>query len=394
MSDLRAPFSEKVFALIHGNRLIYNTCWEDPRADRQLLRLNPQSRVAMLTSAGCNALDYLLDDPAEIACVDLNLRQNALLDLKIAALRRLEFKDFFRLFGEGAHADYARIYASLKHDLSPQSRAFWDKKIGYFDPNKGRGSFYFRGTAGEFAALINRLLKLYGRGLRQQILSLIEARDLPTQAALYAQIEPKLFNAITRFVLKLDVTMAMLGVPRAQRMLIDRGYEGGLIGFIAAKVRRICTEVPMSENYFWRVYLTGRYTRQCAPNYLREENFETLRQRVGRIRIATASLTDFLTANKTRFSHFVLLDHQDWLAHRHPQAMLAEWDAIFANAAPDARILMRSAALSVDFLPAAVEARLERYALDAERAQEQDRVGTYGSTVFAGIQSSPAGLLS
>jgi S-adenosylmethionine-diacylglycerol 3-amino-3-carboxypropyl transferase len=385
MSEPRARLSEKVFGLIHGNRLIYNTCWEDPRADRQLLKLDASARVAMLTSAGCNALDYLLDDPAQIACVDLNLRQNALLDLKIAAIRRLDFKDFFGLFGEGAHRDYARLYQSVRADLLPASQTFWDQKISYFDANKGRGSFYFRGTAGEFAGLVNRLLSFYGRGLRQQILGLIEARDLATQQQLYAQIEPKLFNAFTRFLLKRDVTMAMLGVPRAQRQLIDRGFEGGLIGFIKAKLRRICTEVPMSENYFWRVYLTGRYTRQCAPNYLREENYALLRERLDRISIHTASLTDFLLDHRGRFSHFVLLDHQDWLAHRHPQAMRAEWDAIFANAAPGARILMRSAALSVDFLPESVEARLQRYAVEADIAQASDRVGTYGSTVFAGI---------
>jgi len=386
MSSQRAPISEKIFGLIHGNRLIYNTCWEDPRADRQMLKLNAQSRVAMLTSAGCNALDYLLDDPAEVACVDLNLRQNALLDLKIAAIKTLEFRDFFRMFGEGAHADYRRIYEELKMLLAPASRAFWDRKINYFDPNKGRGSFYFRGTAGEFAALVNRFLKLYGRGLRQQLLALIEAPDLATQRELYTHIEPKLFNMITRAVLKLDLTMAMLGVPRAQRQLIERSHPGGLIGFIAEKVKRICTEMPMRENYFWRVYLTGRYTRQCAPNYLREENFLILRERVGRIVIRTASLTDFLQEAKApRYTHFVLLDHQDWLAHRHPQAMSEEWDAIFANAAPQACILMRSASLTVDFLPATVEARLQRHAGIADLAQANDRVGTYGSTVFAGI---------
>jgi S-adenosylmethionine-diacylglycerol 3-amino-3-carboxypropyl transferase len=381
----RAPFSEKMFSLIHGNRLIYNTCWEDPRADRGLLKLAGESQIAMLTSAGCNALDYLLDDPAGIACVDLNQRQNALLELKVAAITQLEFEDFFRLFGEGAHRAYAALYASLKTQLSPSARAFWDRHIDYFDPHRGRGSFYFRGTAGEFAALINSLLKLYGRGLRQQLIGLIEARDLATQSRLYAEIEPKLFNALTRFVLKRDLTMAMLGVPRAQRELIDRGYPGGLSGFIADKVRRICTEVPMHENYFWRVYLTGRYTRQCAPNYLREAHFATLKDRVGRIEVATSSLTDFLNRSGRRFSHFVLLDHQDWLAHRHPQAMQEEWDAIFAHAAPNASILMRSAGLSVDFLPPAVERRLERRVAEAARAQDADRVGTYGSTVYAGI---------
>jgi DNA-binding NarL/FixJ family response regulator len=56
-----------VFHHVHGGQLIYNACWEDPRIDRELMRLNAKSRVVMITSAGCNALDYLLDGPAEIA---------------------------------------------------------------------------------------------------------------------------------------------------------------------------------------------------------------------------------------------------------------------------------------------------------------------------------------
>jgi S-adenosylmethionine-diacylglycerol 3-amino-3-carboxypropyl transferase len=54
-----------LFKTIHQRYLIYNMCWEDPRIDRQLLGLDQHSKVVVLTSAGCNALDYLLDAPAE-----------------------------------------------------------------------------------------------------------------------------------------------------------------------------------------------------------------------------------------------------------------------------------------------------------------------------------------
>ena len=50
-----------VFKAVHERCLIYNVCWEDPRIDRQILHLDGESRVVVLTSAGCNTLDYLLD---------------------------------------------------------------------------------------------------------------------------------------------------------------------------------------------------------------------------------------------------------------------------------------------------------------------------------------------
>ncbi|TAE49008.1 MAG: DUF3419 family protein, partial [Cytophagales bacterium] len=55
---------DKIFQNIHSNNLIYNTCWEDPRCDREMLQFKNDSKVVMITSAGCNALDYLLDSPA------------------------------------------------------------------------------------------------------------------------------------------------------------------------------------------------------------------------------------------------------------------------------------------------------------------------------------------
>ena len=88
---------------MHNRCLIYNVCWEDPRIDRQILNLDAASQIVVLTSAGCNTLDYLLDSPAAIHAVDVNPRQNALLHLKLALIERGDFADLFRMFGQGAH---------------------------------------------------------------------------------------------------------------------------------------------------------------------------------------------------------------------------------------------------------------------------------------------------
>ena len=73
--------SSRLFAAVHDRNLIYNTCWEDPALDRVALDFRPDDRVLVITSAGCNALDYLLAGPAEVNAVDMNPRQNALLEL-------------------------------------------------------------------------------------------------------------------------------------------------------------------------------------------------------------------------------------------------------------------------------------------------------------------------
>ena len=91
----------QVFKMVHGHNLVYNTCWEDPRLDHQALNLTAEDTILVITSAGCNALDYALAGPKQVVAVDMNPRQNALLDLKLAAIRNLQYEDFFAMFGNG-----------------------------------------------------------------------------------------------------------------------------------------------------------------------------------------------------------------------------------------------------------------------------------------------------
>src|SRR5215207_9405341 len=85
----------RIFQAVHGRNLVYNTCWEDPALDRVALQLNDSDRVVVITSAGCNALYYLLAGAGEVNAVDVNPRQNHLLELKCAAIRALEYEDLW-----------------------------------------------------------------------------------------------------------------------------------------------------------------------------------------------------------------------------------------------------------------------------------------------------------
>ncbi len=108
-----------MFRAVHGNHLVYNTCLEDPALDRVALQLRPDDRLLVITSAGCNALDYLLTGPAEVNAVDINPRQSALLELKVAGIRALDHASFFALFGRGFAPDARHVYReSLRPLLS------------------------------------------------------------------------------------------------------------------------------------------------------------------------------------------------------------------------------------------------------------------------------------
>ena len=372
------------FKRVHRGNLIYNTSWEDPRIDRQLLKLGSDSRVVMITSAGCNALDYLLDSPREIHAVDVNRSQNALLLLKKSLIERGSFDDLFAMFGRGWHESARELIRAMQDAWPEAARKFWQRRASYFEPSGFRPTFYFRGTAGAAAWLFHQTVHTRPR-LKAGMLELFDAQSLDEQKALYAELEPRLWGPLTSWMVGRPAFQTMLGVPPPQLQLIADSYPGGLVRYIQDKIKHVFTNLDIQENYFWRVYAHGRYTESCCPNYLRAENLEPLRSQLDKLRAHDSTLTGFLNDNPGQYTHFVLLDHQDWFAHYAPAELEEEWRAIFKNAAPGARVLMRSAGLDLGFLPAFARKSLRLFPDLTSALHLQDRVGTYGSTHLAEI---------
>jgi len=201
---------------------------------------------------------------------------------------------------------------------------------------------------------------------------------------------------MVRFAMKRDSTMSMLGVPRSQRRHLEENYDGGILSFLNDCLEAVFARLPIADNYFWRVYCTGNYTRACCPEYLKPENFQALKDGLAdRISTHTESVQGFLDNHDVAISRYVLLDHMDWLCDRYFSILEAEWQAIVRRAAPDARVIWRSGGVHTDFVDRVevdVDGRLRRvgelltYHRElADELHEKDRVHTYGSFHIADL---------
>ena len=379
INDLR----DWVFRQVHTKNLVYNTCWEDPRCDRQLLQLNQDSEVVMITSAGCNALDYLLDDPKKINCIDMNPRQNALLELKKSSFQNASYAEHWAMFGNGVMPEFDNFYPEkLRSTLPDFAKEYWDDNWKYFNGKGIRKSFYHFSTSGTLAWIFNKYLKTRKK-LYRQIKHMFEVGTLEEQTKIYNRIESKIANKLVEFVVNRNLTMSMVGVPRSQQLLFAKKYERGAMGFIQECLRKVFTQIPTHDNYFYRLYLDGKYTKTCCPSYVEEQNFGVLKDRIDQIQTHTCTISAFLKNNPGKYSHYILLDHQDWLAANNIPVLEEEWQLILANSRPGTRILLRSAAHQVDFFP--------KFVLDAvdfeqdltAKTHGEDRVGTYASVYLA-----------
>jgi S-adenosylmethionine-diacylglycerol 3-amino-3-carboxypropyl transferase len=389
--------SGRVFNFVHRNNLVYNTCWEDPRLDRVALGLTPEDNVLVITSAGCNSLDYALCEPNHVYAVDMNPRQNALLELKIAGIKHLEYDDFFAMFGQGRLRHARRIYQEkLRGSVNEWSQLYWDKWIKKFFDNHRR-PFYYRGTSGAFA----RFVKIYFDKVlrvRTHVDALLDAKNIEEQRYIYdVYLRPKVWNRTLRFAMGRDTTLSMLGVPRAQRKQIDTQYPGGVVQFVHDSLEAVFAKLPLQDNYFWRVYMTGSYTRECCPEYLKEDNFHKLKGGlVDKISVHTDSVQGYLDKNDVQISRYVLLDHMDWLSDKFFPLLESEWAATIRRAAPKTRILWRSGGLRTDYLnQVQVKVGGQMMSLPdmlvydrdlAAQLHEKDRVHTYGSFHIADLQ--------
>jgi S-adenosylmethionine-diacylglycerol 3-amino-3-carboxypropyl transferase len=386
-------FDQKVFDAIYSRALVYNTCWEDPAVDRLALELRQDDTLLVITSAGCNVLDYALTGPRRIHAVDANPRQNALLELKLAGIRRLDHGDFFQAFGHGYHPQIREVYHdALRRDLSPFAQGFWDKRIGWF--GNPRGSFYYHGLSGIVARAFRAYLQMRPR-LAAGIGELFETRSLEEQRHLYdTRVGPMVWTPAVNWTLSRQLTMSMLGVPHPQRKEVIEQHAQGVAGFVRESLEYVLRQLPLWTNYFWSVYVRGRYTEECCPEYLKADNFARLKDGLAdSVRLHTSTVTEFLQDSDESISKFVLLDHMDWMSSYYPDALAEEWRFILQRAAPDARVIFRSAHAAPRYLErlelgagyGSLRDHLHFQPALAAELQQLDRVHTYAGFHIADL---------
>ncbi|MFY0683609.1 MAG: BtaA family protein [Balneola sp.] len=368
---MKKTLSTLWFKHLTSTHLIYNTCWEDPIIDRFLLEFDSNSDIFMISSAGDNSFDYLLDQPASIDCVDINPYQNSLLDLKCALFKNGSHEHLIELFLTGKTHNYTSIFKQIESDLDDFSSTFWESKKHWFSPNKG---FYLHGLTGMFARFLKFLLKI--KGLDDVIEKLMNEHSLEQRTFLYEEcIKPTLWKGFSKHLWKSELILGFAGIPNTQSDSIPNLNE-----YIKSTIQNLFVTQGMQNNYFWRLYLEGKYSTECCPNYLKEDNFANIQSQIHKLSHSNDSVTTSLISSEKKYSHFILLDHQDWLIADGTNELESEWTALLHSAKPKAKILFRSVHKNLDFLPEFVKKKTRQISVDQNYLLENDRVGTYPST--------------
>ena len=366
------------------NHLVYPQIWEDPNPDADALKIGPGSRILTISSGGCNVLNYLCREPLSITAVDLNATHLSLLKLKICALRHFpDYETFFRFFG---HADLLENRISyqkyLRPNLDSESRQYWEGRHTPFGRRRFLyfcDGFYKQGLLGRFIGANHWMTSRMGF----EVSSILKAKSQKEQVEIFNRcIRPFFQKQLIRLLSNSSLVMYPFGIPPAQFNLLRDVSENGMIGIMLSRVEKMACDFPISENYFaWQAF--GRkydtLKRKAIPDYLKEENFESLRKNLGRVEIYHSSLSNHLkTLPAESLDSFVFLDALDWMN----SAQLGDlWQEVVRTSSKKGRVVFRTTSGISPIetkLPPDLEAEWQTNEIVNQGFLNQDRSAVYG----------------
>jgi S-adenosylmethionine-diacylglycerol 3-amino-3-carboxypropyl transferase len=341
----------------------YAGVWED--ADVLCEALAPAAaggRLLSIASAGDNALALLTLDPAEVVAADLSAAQLACLELRMAAFRRLEHPEVLAFLGTAPSDRRAETYRSLRGDLSPGAREFWDA----LPEAVGRGVIHVGKFERYLRAFRTRVLPFVHP--RRRIERLRVPRTLAGQEEFYAR---EWDTWRWRLLFRLFFSRAVMG-----RMGRDPAFfshvEGSVGSRILARTRHALTALPVHSNPYLAYIMTGNYPPGALPRYLRPEWFEAIRSRLDRVRVVQARVEE---AGEGPFDGFNLSDVFEYMS---PAEHEAAYAALVARARPGARLAYWNL-LAPRGRPESLAGRVDALRAEAAALHARDRAWFYGA---------------
>lgn len=317
---------------------LYPVTQEDSRIERELLDQKGKTLVTICAS-GDRVLESMVQAPKKIVAVDLNPAQLALLDLKLAAIKILDYEDVVAIFhGMNVEVLKRHLPKLLNEMRSRESMQFWKSQGAEY-----LNCLYKKGASGVGMRLCQTIIR-WGSGI--DIDKLITESD---KIHIYWEKEWRqtLLNLLNYLwhvpfawrTVTVPVSLA-LGVPPSQ---------GSLRGCI-------CETPQAAIKYFDRIlgskyfkYNTefvagqlGFYTEE-KPYWLKKENISIIKENVDTVRLAKGYMTDILrTLDENSVDFLLLSDHLDWMSQNH---ILEEWKEIQRVANPGCEVMWRTAGL-------------------------------------------------
>lgn len=268
----------------YKKKLNYSTCNEDALTEKKALNVTKSDIILCLTGSGGPALNLLIENPKKIITVDFNPIQNWLLELKISAIKNLEYDEFCKFLGLKECKNRLELYDKIKDNLSDLSFKYWEKNKR--DIKKG---ILYQGKLEKVYKISSNILKLSMGEKLDKMFSFINLEDQIKFYETEWKTDPNwkeyLKHSESIYFNNKDIEPAYYDLGEDYdfedfcSQLGDKGFKKHLV----------------RENHLLCLSIDGSYDRvSILPLWLQRDNYHILKENIHKIHIVTENIISYL----------------------------------------------------------------------------------------------------
>lgn len=279
----------------------YSNCHED--ANMIINNANKKvENVLSIASGGDNSFACLLLNPSSVICIDTNITQIYLVELKKIAIKYLSYKEYLEFIGIN-DGDSLYYYNQIKKYLGNDALLYFDKNIFLIEKvkivNCGRFEYYFQIFSKKVLPLIHS---------KKNIDKFMNCDSLNEQIKFY---QTK-FNNL-RFKLLFKIFFSKFIMKKLGR---DKDYfkynKGSLSKELKNRIELGLFNNLNKNNPYLQYVIYNKFIEY--PLYLQKENYEIIKANIDKLVIKNCSLDDELNS-QTKYDLMNLSDVFEYMSN-------------------------------------------------------------------------------
>jgi len=254
--------------------------------------------------------------------VDFNPHQNHLLELKIKAIKNLNYQEFTELLGVTPSSRREEIYNSIRDQLSKKAKSFWDKNLSMI-----KEGITYSGRQEKYIQTIGKLLRFFAG--RETVEGVFECKTLQEQVEYFKEyIEGPVWHLFFNIIYSKPVMFIV-----KDRLVFNQVSGNSYHIRFKKRVENALYRIKARNNPFASLALLGYYKDEnYYPPYLKRENFQFLKKNVDKIEIKTDMLQNILRKLPSdSFTKFNLSNVLDWVDKKEFRYTLKELARVGRN---------------------------------------------------------------
>lgn len=294
------------------HKLNYSSVNEDSCSEFRALEITHNDRILCITGSGARTLDLLTNLPDEIVSIDINPCQNYLLELKIAAIKKLNYNEFIRFIGIVKSTKRLDTYNELIPLLSESAKTFWNNNNSMIK----RGILY----QGEWEKYFGMLAKILQLTRKKTLSRLFECETIDQQKNVWISSWKNIsWNYFIKAISSKQIWKYLFGDPGFYRY-VPKGFS--IATYFIEKFDEGVSKCLFKKSPFLNILFYKKLTMECLPPHLQKENYDVLKAGINRIKIITDSVEKYLLKNECKYDCFSLSDVSSYTS-------VAEYERLF-----------------------------------------------------------------